>query len=75
MSMFGKSTNLTTNESLFLKSHVKDSSSSQFPSYFYKHEDNLFNPLKQTGIKNQIKAFHISSPDERISKHLFSQQA
>ena len=73
-STIGKSTNLTTNDSIFQHSQVKDSSSSQYPGYFFKHEDNLFNPMKQTGIKNQITVFHIASPDERISKHLFSQQ-
>ena len=43
-------------------------SPSKYPDYFYKPPDNLFNPAQ-----GQMKAFHLTQPDERLAKVLYSQ--
>jgi len=80
-SIFGAITNKTTAQDSNYEGTVMDSGSvtmsgaTPYPNYFFKPEDNLFSPIKQTGEKFQIKAFHLTQPDERLAKHLFSQQA
>ena len=44
-------------------------------SYFHHPTDNMFNPMKHmgVGVKEEIRAFHLTQPDQRLSKALFSQ--
>lgn len=43
-------------------------------SYFYTPTENAFQPLKQlgVGIEKEVRAFHMTQPDGRLSKALFS---
>ena len=74
----GKSTHGTTKDSFIQsKSYLNGGSvtSHPYPKYIYKNEKNLFNPLKQTANIHEVRAFHMSDPDERLSRVLFSQHS
>jgi len=45
-------------------------------SYFYTPAQNAFNPIKHlgVGVQEELRAFHLTQPDKRLSKALFSQQ-